>query len=122
ALDPPGVRVLSGSYDYQLKCWDFAGMTKQLLPFRDFEPCGAYCINQINYSYDGTHYIVAPDAPRAKVYTRDGAQVTEFVRGDQYLSDLSNTKGHTAPLSGAEWHPYEVDTMMTSSIDSTIRI
>jgi hypothetical protein len=38
ALDTSGSRLLSGGFDYQLKFWDFNGMTSDLLSFRTLEP------------------------------------------------------------------------------------
>ncbi|RUP44654.1 hypothetical protein BC936DRAFT_149168 [Jimgerdemannia flammicorona] len=38
ALDPSGARLVSGSYDYDVKFWDFAGMDASLRPFRSIEP------------------------------------------------------------------------------------
>lgn len=38
ALDPAGGRLLSGSYDYKVKFWDFAGMNQNFRSFRTIEP------------------------------------------------------------------------------------
>lgn len=37
SVDPAGARVVSGSYDYDCKLWDFGGMTANFKPFRSFE-------------------------------------------------------------------------------------
>ena len=39
ALDPAGARLVTGSYDYQVKFWDFAGMDAGLRSFRTISPC-----------------------------------------------------------------------------------
>jgi WD40 repeat protein len=37
SIDPSGSRVASGSYDYDCKLWDFAGMSSAFKPFRSWE-------------------------------------------------------------------------------------
>lgn len=37
SIDPAGARVVSGSYDYDCKLWDFGGMNANFKPFRSFE-------------------------------------------------------------------------------------
>ena len=37
SLDPSGTRVISGSYDYDAKLWDFGGMNAAFKPFRSWE-------------------------------------------------------------------------------------
>ena len=37
SLDPSGTRVISGSYDYDAKLWDFGGMNAEFKPFRSWE-------------------------------------------------------------------------------------
>ena len=38
ALDPAGARLASGGHDFELKVWDFAGMTAAIRPFRTLTP------------------------------------------------------------------------------------
>ena len=60
--------------------------------------------------------------PQAKVYDRDGHTRGEFVRGDMYIRDMKNTKGHVSGLCGGQWHPTDRFTAMTCSEDGTVRI
>lgn len=46
----------------------------------------------------------------------------ECVKGDQYITDMAKTKGHTAQLTSGCWHPYTKEEFLTSSLDATIRI
>lgn len=39
ALDPSGARLVTGSYDFDVKLWDFAGMDPSLKSFRSLRPC-----------------------------------------------------------------------------------
>jgi WD40 repeat protein len=57
-----------------------------------------------------------------QVYDRDGRELGEFKRGDMYLRDLKNTKGHVSGCTNGQWHPTDRFTAMTSSSDGTIRI
>ena len=51
ALDEAGARLLTGGDDYQLKFWDFPGMTQTLEPFRYLEPQEGHQIRSLSYSY-----------------------------------------------------------------------
>lgn len=50
ALDPSGARVVSGSYDYDCKLWDFGGMDHRCKPFKTWEPAGSYYVSTFPYS------------------------------------------------------------------------
>lgn len=43
-LDPSGARLVSGSYDYDTKMWDFGGMDMRCKPFKSWEPAGTYYV------------------------------------------------------------------------------
>ena len=38
-LDPSGARLVTGSLDYEVRFWDFAGMDASLQSFRTLRPC-----------------------------------------------------------------------------------
>ena len=44
------------------------------------------------------------------------------IKGDMYISDMSNTKGHVAALTDGQWNPKANNIFMTSSMDSTVRL
>ncbi|KAI5354125.1 hypothetical protein L3X38_007020 [Prunus dulcis] len=46
---------------------------------------------------------------QAKIYDCDGLTLGEFVKGDIYIRDLKNTKGHISGLTCGEWHPRTKD-------------
>jgi WD repeat-containing protein 70 len=46
----------------------------------------------------------------------------KFVRGDMYVVDKSKTLGHTATVTGVQWHPFERDVVLTSSEDCSVRL
>ncbi|KAK9240202.1 WD40-repeat-containing domain protein [Lipomyces kononenkoae] len=122
-VDSAGVRVASGSYDYNMDLWDFNGMNlASLHPFRIVEPVESHPIHEIQYSRNGEWLLVIPSSSQAKLYTRDGIEESEYVRGDMYLRDMNNTDGHVAELTAGAWHPTNDNLFATSSLDSTIRI
>lgn len=57
-----------------------------------------------------------------QIYDRDGLTLGEFVKGDMYIRDLKNTKGHISGLTCGEWHPKDKQTILTSSEDGSLRI
>lgn len=57
-----------------------------------------------------------------QIYDRDGLTLGEFVKGDMYIRDLKNTKGHISGLTWGEWHPRTKETILTSSEDGSLRI
>ena len=117
-LDPSGARLISGSYDFEMRFWDFAGMDNSLQSFRHLTPCewfvktllfanvmhcgqtpwvkfvnfffSHHMIN-LQYSNTGENVLVVAANSQAKVYDRDGHEVLECVKGDQYLNDMYNT-------------------------------
>jgi len=44
------------------------------------------------------------------------------MKGDMYIRDLKNTKGHICGLTCGEWHPRTKETVLTSSEDGSLRI
>lgn len=44
------------------------------------------------------------------------------MKGDMYIRDLKNTKGHITGLTCGEWHPRDKEKVLTSSEDGSLRI
>ena len=44
------------------------------------------------------------------------------IRGDMYISDMANTKGHVAAILDGKWHPKDKRIFMTASLDGSIRL
>ncbi|XP_060546688.1 WD repeat-containing protein 70 isoform X1 [Pantherophis guttatus] len=120
-LDPSGARLITGGYDYDVKFWDFAGMDASLQAFRSLQPCECHQIKSLQYSSTGDVILVVAGNSQAKVLDRDGFPVMECVKGDQYIVDMANTKGHTAMLNSGCWHPKIKEEFLTCSNDGTVR-
>jgi len=122
ALDPSGSRLLTGSADYDVKFWDFAGMDVNLRPFRSITPWDGYPVRSLQYTLTGDRFLVATGSAQPKIYNRDGFQVAEFIKGDMYLADMIHTRGHVSALSKAMWSPIDRDVFCSSAADGTVRI
>lgn len=122
AVDHTGSRVLSGSYDYSVRMYDFQGMNSRLSSFRDFEPFEGHQVRNLSWSPTADRFLCVTGSAQAKVYDRDGLTLGEFVKGDMYIRDLKNTKGHISGLTWGEWHPKTKETILTSSEDGSLRI
>ncbi|KAK9474208.1 WD40-repeat-containing domain protein [Dipodascopsis tothii] len=123
SIDPQGTRMATGSFDYDMNLYDFSGMDmRALTPFRTVEPVEAHHIHELGFSHNGEHVLVIPASSQAKLYTRDGEEVAEYVRGDMYLRDMNNTDGHVAEITSGVWHPTDKNVFVTGSLDSTVRV
>lgn len=90
--------------------------------FRTLNPAENYPIRSLCYSVTGDMILIVPGNSQAKVLDRDGFEKLECVKGDQYIADMSQTKGHTAQLMSGIWHPHNKSEFLTSCMDSTLRI
>ncbi|XP_009612613.1 uncharacterized protein [Nicotiana tomentosiformis] len=122
AVDPSGSRVLSGSYDYTVRMYDFQGMNARLQSFRQLEPSEGHQVRSLSWSPTADRFLCVTGSAQAKIYDRDGLTLGEFVRGDMYIRDLKNTKGHISGLTCGEWHPKTKETILTSSEDGSLRL
>lgn len=120
--DASGARLASGSIDYELNFWDFAGMDKSMRSFRKIQPCENHPIRCLQYSVTGDTILVVSGNSQAKILDRDGFEKMECLKGDQYINDMSKTKGHIAGLTYGCWNPIKRDEFLTSSQDSTLRL
>ncbi|XP_010415936.1 PREDICTED: WD repeat-containing protein 70 [Camelina sativa] len=122
AVDSAGARVLSGSYDYTVRMYDFQGMNKRLESFRQIEPSEGHQVRSLSWSPTSGQFLCVTGSAQAKIYDRDGLTLGEFIKGDMYIRDLKNTKGHICGLTCGEWHPWIKETVLTSSEDGSLRI
>lgn len=133
SLDPSGSRLATGSLDGTIKLHDFASMTPTTLrAFRSVDPWEAkgsaaaaesFPINLVRFNlHTGGVFMCVSAHPQAKILSRDGDVLTEFVKGDMYLRDMHNTKGHVSEITTGTWHPTNKDLCVTAGTDSTLRI
>jgi WD40 repeat protein len=132
SLDPAGGRLISGSIDCTIKLHDFSSMTPTTIrAFRSVDPyqtkpsagSETHSIHHVEFNpLAGSVVLCISGHPQAKIMTRDGDIVTEFIKGDMYLRDMHNTKGHVSEITTGTWHPTNRNLFVTAGTDSTLRI
>jgi WD40 repeat protein len=131
-VDASGARFATGSSDCTFKLHDFASMTSTTLrAFKTIDPSEdklseAMETHPIQYlafnPLAPAEMLVVTAHPQARLFTRDGEKVAECVKGDMYLRDLNNTKGHISEVTSGSWCPVDRSLFVTGGTDSTIRI
>lgn len=121
-IDRSGNRLVTGSYDGTVKIWDFTSLTRRPSAFTTVDAGEGFAVLSVSWAPSGGFFLAATGDCQAKVYDRDGNYEIGCLKGDNYLHDISNTKGHTYPLTDGKWHPIERNIFITSARDSTIRI
>jgi WD repeat-containing protein 70 len=114
--------MATGGYDETVRLWDFQGMNRTMTSFKEFVPHEGYPVLCLSYSLTGNQFLCITGSWHAKVCNRDGKQLKETIRGDMYIRDTFNTKGHVSSLTDGTWHPILKNKFLTSSIDGTIRL
>uniref|UniRef100_A0A915PUC8 Gastrulation defective protein 1 n=1 Tax=Setaria digitata TaxID=48799 RepID=A0A915PUC8_9BILA len=122
AFDQQGTKFASGGYDYILNLFEFQKMDLSMRSSRELVPCESYVINGLAFSSNGERLLVASGHAQIRILDRHGKQWAETVRGDQYLVDLSNTKGHTGSVNACCWHPVVKTEFLSCADDGTLRI
>ncbi|KAI0014043.1 WD40 repeat-like protein [Xylariaceae sp. FL0662B] len=133
SLDPAGGRLISGSIDCTVKLHDFSSMTPTTIrAFKSVDPyetkqttagSEAHPVHHVEFNHlAGGTFLCISAHPQAKIMSRDGDILTEFVKGDMYLRDMHNTKGHVSEITTGTWHPADKNVCVTAGTDSTLRI
>ncbi|KAG8623480.1 hypothetical protein KVT40_008456 [Elsinoe batatas] len=134
SLDPSGARLVTGSLDSTLKFHDLASLTPTTIrAFKSVDPSNprptaastaeSHPINAVHFNPLSPSQVLVIDATaQPKIVTRDGEVQAEFVKGDMYLRDMNNTKGHISEVTSGVWHPTQREICVTASTDSTLRI
>ena len=131
-VDPSGSRFITGSTDCTIKFHDFASMTPNTLhAFKSVDPTATkvsassetHPVHHVEFNPNAPSQVLVISAtPQAKVFSRDGEELKEFVKGDMYLRDMHNTKGHISEITTGTWHPTNKDFFVTAGTDSTLRV
>ena len=122
SIDKSGTRLLTGSYDYTVRLYDFGGMKEDFQAFNEIKPQDGYPIMAIDYSPTGSHFLCVTGSCQPLIYDREGNKICDFIKGDMYLKDMNHTKGHTMNCTGGCWYPKNDSQIITWSKDSTIRL
>lgn len=68
AVDHTGSRVLSGSYDYSVRMYDFQGMNSRLQSFRQLEPFEGHQVRNLSWSPTADRFLCVSGSAQAKVF------------------------------------------------------
>lgn len=68
AVDHTGSRVLSGSYDYTVRMYDFQGMNSKLQSFRQLEPFEGHQVRSLSWSPTSDRFLCVTGSAQAKVF------------------------------------------------------
>lgn len=120
--EPCGIRFASGGVDFQVKVFDFQKMDMSLRSDKELMPCESHVITDVAFSANGETMLVCSSKAQVHLLDRSGKQWAETVRGDQYLVDVTYTKGHTAAINCCQFNPIIKDEFMTCGDDGTIRL
>lgn len=90
--------------------------------FKSIEVVENYPVTSVSHSPSGDKMVVSTGSSAPKVFDREGAEIITFVKGDMYIRDLSNTKGHLMEVTCVQWHPTDKNTIISSSIDGSVRV
>ncbi|KAI9805194.1 MAG: hypothetical protein M1825_001030 [Sarcosagium campestre] len=129
-LDSSGSRLITGSTDCTIKLHDFASMTPTTIrAFKSVDPTASKVTQEthpVHHTVFNPHsaaqLLVISATTQAKILSRDGDTLTEFFKGDMYLRDLHNTKGHISEITTGTWSPTDRNICVTAGTDSTLRI
>ncbi|GJS35936.1 WD repeat-containing protein 70, partial [Tanacetum coccineum] len=101
-IDHSGSRVLLGSNDYTVRMYDFQGMNACLESFRQIGPSEGHQVHSLSWSLSANRFLCVTGSSQAKIYDRDRLTLGEFIKGDTYIRDRKNTKGHITGLTCGE--------------------
>ena len=97
-------------------------MGRDLKPYKDFKPFDGYPVRALSFNSRSSHFLVVCNSAKAKVYTSEGVRKKTTTRGDMYLRDMNNTRGHVAAITDGQWNPCSKSQFVTSSSDGTLRL
>ncbi|KAI4165625.1 MAG: hypothetical protein LQ342_000567 [Letrouitia transgressa] len=131
-VDPAGSRFITSSTDCTVKFHDFSSMTPTTLrAFKSVDPTATktsassetHPVHHVEFNpISPSQVLVISAIPQAKILSRDGEPIAESVKGDMYLRDMHNTRGHISEITTGTWHPFNRNLCVTAGTDSTLRI
>ena len=123
-IDNKNNRLVTGSSDGTVKIWDFNSLTRRPKSNHSVD-CSEekdFPVVSVSWSPSGGFFLVCTESSQAKIISREGVEEICCLKGDNYLVDIRNTKGHTYGLRDGKWHPLEKNLFLTSSADATLRL
>lgn len=85
AVDHTGSRVLSGSYDYTVRMYDFQGMNARLQSFRQVEPFEGHQVRSLSWSPTSDRFLCVTGSAQLKVCQFTNCTCTFSFSGNEML-------------------------------------
>ncbi|KAA6403857.1 MAG: hypothetical protein EZS28_000622 [Streblomastix strix] len=117
-----GTRLITGGMDGKICYYDFNGMDQEGQAFRIVQATEGHPITDLQISVSGRYILLTAEQQSPLLLNTEGVIEREFAKGDQYLDDLANTKGHTSFVRRCCWNPIVSNEFITCSDDGTARI
>lgn len=114
--------MITGSYDYKMRFWDFAGMNVNMNSFRIVEVCQGQPVRSVSFNSDSQNILAVVQGSQAFLLTKEGKKINQTVKGDMYLMDMSKTKGHVTFINDGQFSPTDRQLFSTCAQDATVRI
>ena len=126
AVSARATQLAAGGGDGQLALFEFNKMDEAMRPYRTLLPCEGHPVRLLAFepgleAAEERLLVVTGDAQLA-VHDAEGSLVGKTIKGDSYLYDLGKTRGHTASINCAAWHPTRAGAFVTGSLDGTVRM
>ena len=99
-IDNKNNRLVTGSSDGTVKIWDFNSLTRRPKSNHSVD-CSEekdFPVVSVSWSPSGGFFLVCTESSQAKIISREGVEEISCLKGDNYLVDIRNTKGHTYGL------------------------
>ena len=122
ALDHQGTRLLTGGMDYKVHHWNFVAMDSLLRSQKRHEPHEGYPVNDLSFSPSGDRYVASVTHLRPIIFSAEGRELAEFNTGDVYVLQEQQTLGHTGKTTTTKWCADDENTIISASMDGTIRL
>lgn len=119
-LDRSGARLATGSLDYSVALYDFAGMSSSCNPFRFFTPADGSPLRFLRFSPTGEFLMLAAGS-FLRLLDRHGGLQMEYRKGDSYLHDMRVTQGHVGNILAGDWLKTQKERFASAGQDGTIR-
>ncbi len=121
-IDKTGTRLVTGSADSKICFYDFSSMTSECLFTKSISIDVGQTVNALSYSPSNNELLIVSSSQQPRIVNRDGVQIALFPKGYPFISDKTQTTGHTHSCTYGQWNQYEKQSVITSSLDGTIRL
>ncbi|PFH33482.1 WD domain, G-beta repeat-containing protein [Besnoitia besnoiti] len=123
-LNPKANRMVTGGSDGVVRFWDFQGMTNRMRSYRQVTPVEKHAVETLAFSARNDLVLVASGDAQCRIYSaQDPSQpMVTTTKGDMYVRDVAQTKGHTHKVLDCHFHPVEKHLFVSCGLDASVRL